>query len=421
MSHFSERLLNVALRSLTLGTRFLLIFFLAKYLDPAAVGYYGLFAAAIGYALYFVGLDFYAYVTREIIRAPNDQRGQMLKGQLFLSSVLYVLLLPIALIFLYYSDWPASLLWWFLPLLLLEHLNQEFFRLMVAMSEQITASVLLFLRQGSWAIVTVFLFYFYPSSRNLNMVLILWAIAGLAAAILAIWKIKQLNMGGWRSQVDWSWIKKGIGISFAFLLATLALRGINTFDRYWIELLGGIDVVAAYVLLIGIAGTLMTFLDAGIFAYAYPALIKHHHNQEHAQARAKVRQVIFQTLIFSVFFAFISWMFLPYLLDWIGKSVYFESIHFYPWLLLATVLNAISMAPHFGLYAYGKDKAIIYSHTASLLVFILVTWLLFESYGPLAVVIGLNFAFAVILVWKSLAYWRACKSFKSCTVITPVV
>lgn len=404
-----ERILNIALRSATLGTRFLFIFFLAKYLDPASVGYYGLFTAAIGYALYFVGLDFYTYVTREILKAPNDQRGQMLKGQAALSGVLYGVLFPFAVIFLSYSGWPGQLPWWFFPLLFLEHFNQELSRLLVALSEQITASIILFVRQGSWAIASVLLLSMHTPSRNLDTVLALWAIAGVAAAAMGIWKLRQLNMAGWRSPVDWPWIKKGIAISCAFLLATLAIRGVNTLDRYWLEALGGIDMVAAYVLLLGVAGTLMTFLDAGVLAYAYPALIQHHHKHEHAQARAKVRQVLWQTAVFSGAFALVSWLLLPYLLRWIGNPVYLESADLYPWLLLATVLNALGMAPHFGLYAKGHDKPIIYSHGASLVFFVAATWLLSDRFGPLAVPLGLNLAFALILVWKSLAYWQACK------------
>ena len=108
------RLLNIALHGATLSTRFLFIFFLAKYLDPALVGYYGLFTATIGYSLYFVGLDFYTYVTREILKTQNSQRGQLLKCQAALSGVLYILFLPIAYsILLPYSGWPNYLFIWF--------------------------------------------------------------------------------------------------------------------------------------------------------------------------------------------------------------------------------------------------------------------------------------------------------------------
>lgn len=418
---YKDQILNIALRTGTLGTRFLFIFFLAKYLDPASVGYFGLFSAAVGYALYLVGLDFYTYATREILKAPIDQRGQMLKGQMALSGILYIFNFPIGLAFLSHSGWPGQLPWWFLPILLLEHLNQELYRLMVAMSKQIAASVILFVRHGSWGLASALLFSFHTPSRNLGTVLSLWAIAGVAAAAMGIFKLKQLNMGGWQRNVDWRWVKKGVAISGAFLVATLALRGVNTFDRYWLEALGGIDMVAAYVLLLGVAGTLMTFLDAGVLAYAYPALIQHHHKHEQTQARARVRVVIVQTAVLSITFTLVSWLLLPFLLRWIGNPIYIESIHLYPWILLATVLNALSMAPHFGLYAQGHDKHIIFSHGTSLVFFIAATWLLSDHFGPMAVPLGLNLAFALILVWKSLAYWQACKASSSLNLTAPAV
>ena len=213
-------------------------------------------------------------------------------------------------------------------------------------------------------------------------------------------------MGGWRNPVDWRWIKKGIAISTAFLLATLALRGFQTIDRYWLEALGGIEMVGVYTLMMGVAGTLMVFLDAGVIAFIYPALITHSHLSEHYAARAKVRQMLFQTLALSVTFGIVSWLLLPYLLEWINKPAYISSIGLYPWILMATVINAASMAPHYALYARGYDKPIIYSHLAALPAFILATWAFSKTHAALAVPIGLNIAFAVILVWKTIAYRR---------------
>lgn len=406
--HYFEKIFNVGLRGATLLARFLFIFFLAKYLTPAMVGYYGLFVAAVGYALYFVGLDFYNYVTREILKAPNDRHGQMLKGQAAMSGALYILLVPIALVFFSQIDWPVQLFWWFFPILFLEHLNQELNRLFVALSLQITASIILFIRQGSWAIASVFLMFYHNPSRNIDTVLALWFFAGLVAALMGVLKLRKLKMGGWQKNVDWQWVKKGLGISGALLVATLALRGINTFDRYWLQALGGIDIVGGYVLLLSIAGTLMTLLDAGIFAYAYPKLIRYHSNGERALAQSSVRQVLWQTVVFSGGFALVSWLVLPYFLRWIGNPVYLNATDLYPWILIATVLNALSMVPHFGLYAQGHDKSIIYSHGASLVIFVLSTWLFSHFFGYIAVLVGINLAFAVIFTWKSWAYWTLC-------------
>ena len=410
MATNSSRFLNISLRSITLGTRFLFIFLLAKYLEPASVGYYGLFTATVGYAIYFVGLDFYTYANREILKTPNNLRGGLLKGQAALSGILYLVLLPFALVFLYQAGWPAYLAWWFLPILLLEHFNQEVSRLLTALSEQIAASVNLFVRQGSWAIAIVALMTLAPSSRNLDAVMALWAFAGVAAAAQGLWILKKMQFGGWRLPINWRWIKNGIAISTAFLVATLALRGFQTIDRYWLESLGGIEMVGAYTLMIGVAGTLMTFLDAGVFAYTYPALITHSHRQEHEAARARVRQMFFQTLALSAAFGIVSWLLLPYLLDWINKPAYLNAIGLYPWLLMAMIINAVGLTPHYALYARGCDKPIICSHIAALPIFAVATWAFSKSYPALAVPIGLNIAFAVILVWKTFAYWQLNKA-----------
>ena len=402
----SERLVNVGLRSATLGTRFLFIFFLAKYLDVDAVGYYGIFTATIGYCLYFVGLDFYIYLTREIIRAPNERRGEMLKGQAALSSALYIIIAPASLFFLTQSTWPGYLVWWFLPILLLEYFNQEVSRLLIALSEQIFASIILFVRQGSWALLAVVLMNWNAESRSLSLVMGLWGGAGLAAAALGLWKIRKLRFGGWENAIDWAWIKRGIAVSSAFLIATLALRGFQTIDRYWLETLAGIEFVGIYILFLGLAGSMLVFLDASIFAYGYPALISYNHSGQNLAARNKVRQMFFQTLSACLLFGALSWLVLPHLLSWIGNPAYLDGLFLYPWIWVGVTLNALGLVPHYGLYGAGRDRPIIYSHLAALPVFALTVLILEHFSSTLAVPMGIIAAFAFILIWKAGAYLR---------------
>lgn len=400
----STRLINIGLRGTTLGIRFLFIFLLAKYLDPASIGYYGIFTATVGYAMYFVGLDFYTYVSREIVKTPANQRGQLLKGQAVLSGLLYVMLLPPCIWLLSQSGWPDFLIWWFLPILLLEHFNQEISRLLIALSEQLVSSIILFIRQGSWAIVVITFMHMDSGSRNLNIVMTLWAAAGVTAACAGTWKLMQLKTSGWHLPTDWRWIKNGIIVSSAFLVATLALRGFQTFDRYWLETLGGIEMVGAYVLLIGIASTLLAFLDAAVFAFAYPGLIQLNHQGNHEDARKQVKTLLIQTLALCAMFALGSWLALPYLLAWIENPLYQQMAHWYPWLLSAVAINAIGMVPHYALYARGVDKPIVYSHIVALITFFGVTALSVGVFGAFAVPVGLNAAFTSILLWKSIAY-----------------
>lgn len=329
----------------------------------------------------------------------------MVKGQIALSALLYVALLPVALFLLQQSGWPTWLLWWFIPILVLEHVNHEIYRLLIALSRQTVASLQLFIRQGSWAVAVVGLMAFFPESRRLDLVMVLWAAAGVLAAGGGTLALLRTGMGGWRLPIDRSWIFTGIRISLAFLVATLALRGIQTIDRYWIEALGGIETVGAYVLFIGIASALMVFLDAGVFAFAYPDLVRQAQAGDYDAMRLRLRQMLFQILVASVAFVLISWLLMPLFLDWIGHSLYRESLELFPWLLGATVLNALGLIPHYALYARRCDRTIILSHLSAIPTFALGGWLLAPHLGLAAVPAGLCFAFFIILIWKSLAWF----------------
>jgi O-antigen/teichoic acid export membrane protein len=400
-----NRFLNLALQFINIGARFLFIFFLAKYLDATMVGFYGIFVATVSYVIYFVGMDYYIYISREIIKRPLTERAILLKGQVILSISLYLVIVPILVLFLNNSNWPGNLVWWFLPILILEHFNQEMSRLLVVLSEPLSSSLVLFIRQGIWSLVMVISMAIEPNYRNLDFVMALWATAGLSAAMFAIWRLRQLEISGWYMPVDWHSLKDGIIVSLAFLVGTVAVRGVLTFDRYWIDLLIGIDAVAAYVVLLGVASTLIILLESAIFSFSYPELIDLNHKGKYQDAQKLVNWLFLQTIVLSILFGITSWLGLPYLLNWIGNPIYNEYIDLYPWLFTAIMFNALSMVPHYALFARGIDKPIIYSHVSAIIFFFIVTWLVSKMTPNLAVPIGLNSSFIIIFVWKIYAYF----------------
>ena len=398
--------MNLAIRAATLGCRFLFIFFLAKLLTPEELGLYGLVTATIAYVLYLVGLDFYTFTTRELVKLDRSRWGSVLKNQAALSVLLYAVVLPLVFLVFVANLLPWSVAKWLFVLIVLEHICQEMSRLFVAVNEQLFASLQLFLRQGSWAIVVTALMLMVAGVRNLDTVFALWLVAGIATVGLGVLKLHRLRVGGWQEAIDWSWIRRGVRVAVPLLLATLALRAISTFDRYWLQELASLQVVGAYVLFVGISGTLLAFLDAGVFAYAYPALIKAFHAQQPAQYWAQMRTMCLHALAVIVGFAVASMLVLPYLLQWIGNPVYLQYQQLFPWLLLAMGLNALGMVPHYALYAQKQDRPIIQSHLWSLVVFVLATALFTLWDSLLAVPAGYACSQLFILFWKSWAYYR---------------
>lgn len=398
------RMLNIALRAATLASRFLLVFFLARFLEPAQLGLYGLLTATVGYSLYLVGLDFYTFTTREILKTDRKEWGGLLKDQAVLSLVLYAIFLPLLGLIFVTELLPWRFAGWFLGLVVLEHINQELGRLLIAISDQLVASVVLFIRQGTWAIAIAALMAVEPATRALDYVLGAWAVAGISAVLTGAYRLKQLDIAGWHRKVDWSWIISGLKVSIPLLAATLALRGVFTLDRYWVQALVNLEMVGVYVLFMGIAGALMAFLDAGVFAFSYPGLIAAYQNNQPGLFSKNIRKLLVQTCALSVAFAIVSGLLLSPLLGWLANPLYVERSHIFPWILIAMMLYAIGMIPHYALYAQGIDRPIIQSHIASLVVFSGATWMI-AKYSPLlAVPLALCAAFALILFWKAWAF-----------------
>lgn len=399
------RLANFSLRGLTLSSRFLLLFLLARILDPAEMGLYGLLAVTIVYALYLVGFDFYIYSTREIIGLDSSRRGALLKSHLSLLAVLYLIFVPMLTLLFWSGRLPWIFAPWFFVLLMLEHLGQEFSRLLVAVSRPFTAGCVLFLRSGIWVIALAAASLFLGSGQvTLPLVLKFWALGGFLACALGIYSVVSMNMGGWRESVDWVWIRRGLKLAIPYLVATLSLRGIYTLDRYWFESLAGMELLAAYVLFIGIAGTLMSFLESGVFVFQYPLLIRYWKETSPMGFRRESRKLLIQVALLGLVFTVAAHIAIPYLLDWLDRDIYRQNSALFPYLMLATVLFALSMIPHYVLYAQGHDRPLIYSHIVALGCFLLATWILSSWHPVMAVPAALCVTFTVVLLWKSAAY-----------------
>lgn len=398
------QLSNIAIRGLTLVSKFLLIFFLARFLEPAELGVYGLLAATVGYSMYLLGFDFYTYSTRELLKRERQEWGALLKSQGALTLILYAIFLPLLSLVFINDLLPMSVIGWFFVLLILEHLNQELGRLLVAVSEQLCASLVLFLRSGVWAVLVTGLMFYNPDMRNLDVVFAAWTLGGVGALLLGTLRVRSMGLSGWRQKVDWAWIIKGLKVALALLVATLAIRGVFTLDRYWFQELTGLKVLGAYVLFMGVSMALMSFLDAGIFAFIYPGLISSYQQADAVSFRRGMHKLLLQTVCVSGAFTVIALMAIGPLLVWLDKPLYSEQQGLFIWILLATVLYAVGMIPHYGLYAQGRDRPIIYSHIASLIIFILATWIFAQYWPHLAVPLGLCVSFLCVLCWKSWSF-----------------
>lgn len=403
----AKRFLNLTLRAATLVSKFALIFMLAKFLEPLEVGLYGLLSATVFYVLMALGFDFYTYATREMILTDRKHWAGMLRDQGVFYGITYTALLPPCLLLFWLGLLPWQLAVWFFPLLALEHLAQELNRLLVAISEPLWASIVLFVRSGAWALAAAAWMWLDPAQRSLEFVLAAWAMGVLAACLLGASRLRELDATSLRRAVDRKWIRQGIRIAFPFVLATLSLRALYTVDRYWLEALGGLEVLAAYVLFVGIANAIMSFLDAAVFTFAYPALIAAAGKSDQSDFDRKMRHLARQTLLVTVGLSIAALLCAGPVIDWLDRPSYAEHFSLLYWTVLSAALSCLSMVPHYGLYARRKDQPIIFSHLASLPIFVAATLASLPLLGMAAVPAAMAVAFLFLLLAKLAAFKRS--------------
>lgn len=402
------RLINVVLRGGTLVCKFMLIFFLARYLTPEEVGFYGLLVATIGYAFFVVGIEFYTFTSRELIgRAPSDWLP-ILRDQWVFFFLSYACFVPLSWVFFDAGFLSMKYYGWFLLLFFLEHTAQEFNRLLVAMGNQFLASIILFLRGGAWAVVVVVIMWVSPRCRNLEFLFISWALGTSLACLLGLNRFLRLDRDLLDRGIDWAWIVRGIKISIPLLVASLAIRGLFTFDRYWVEAAAGLNTLGAYVLFAGIAFSIISFLDAGVIAFLYPRVIAAVKEKNDIKFNSLMKELRVHVVVSTAIMSAVAYLISPYVLQWIGRPVYLESIYLLQWLLLAVALYSLSMIPHVGLYARHKDRTILYSQLAGLLVFVIGCAWGVPVYGVIAVILAMCLAFLVILIWKAYVFKFLC-------------
>lgn len=376
------RILNVGLRGATLASKFVLLFFLVIYLKPADLGLYGLIVTAVAYSGYLLGFEFYNYNVREILGCDNSKRGALIKDQIVLHLLLYLIFIPLLLFIFIFDFLPSNVSVFFFLILILEHLNQEIFRLLVALSMQVEASICLFFRQGLWSLLIVLLMYFNDIFRSVETVFWGWLIGSLISLLIGAFILYKVKLNGWYSKIDWNWIFIGLKVAVPLLIANLALNAISTIERYWFAVLQGAEVLGIYVFYLSLTASLISILDAGVFSFLYPKLVKLANNNNKKDFRFNMSKMLGQTVFVIFIFAVIVLLVVFIVVYFFDKIIYYQYINLLYIALMSISIHALGCAYNYGIYSFKGDLQIFYVNLSSLLVFILSVFLI-SSYSQL--------------------------------------
>jgi len=403
---YKRRLFNILIRVSTMLTRFVFLFILAKIVDIELVASYGLILASVSFFVMLIGADFYIYAQREMLQINKTEWYWVLMQQLYGQLGLYLIFLPFGLLLFFFGVLPWNLVILFFILLTVEHISQEINRILVGMDKQIVASIILFVRKALWMFPVLAFIYFDSSFANIDFIISAWILGCFVSILIGVKNIKSNIIMGTFPSLDFLWIKKGLKSAGIFLVATLCLKALTTFDQYAIEMLGNKELLAVYIVYMTVVFGTFSFLEPAVYSFLYPTIVSSYHHNNQYEFNKAFKELIYSTIIIGFILAVFIFSFTPTLLQWINKEQYIEHLDILYILVVAGFVSNLEYIPHYYLYAAKADMWIVYPKIVSFLIFCINIYLSKNENILETVSYGLLGAYLSILLLQTLGYFQ---------------
>lgn len=409
---YKTSLVNLILRGITLGSKFILVFFMAKILTPDEVGVYGIFTVTVSIALYFLGMDFYVFNTREILSSDDSNHSILIRNQIVFHAIIYAIIMPILLIIFFLEIIPWEYVSIFYLILILEHISQETNRLLITFSRPIAANLTLFFRSGAWAYAIVLLFLFDNEGiHGLITIWIGWTVGILISIVISLYLLSDLKLHLiFKQPINWVWIKKGFFESLPFFGANIAIKIVEFSDRYFIKYFHGDALVGIYTVYNNIANVVVIFVTSGVILILSPKIIKSFQDGEIDKYRHYMRKLTIGTTVSSIIVGLLTAGGIFIVIDLLDNILYSQYLVSYWIRLLSVVIYSLSLIPHYVLYVRRADRKIIISSLIALFVALIMNLILIPKYNLTGASISVLLSFSVLFIMKTMFALRVNKS-----------
>jgi hypothetical protein len=155
---------NLGLRASTLVFRFLLTFYIVKYLGYEAAGIYGLTLGAVGIMPALIGWGLNYFVSRDAVGVPVVEAASKIKTRLVVTTMSLAAATVLSVILAFATGYQLTPIYILIIVLVwLETYALDLHVPMIAMEMALQANILVFIRSALWVPVIVVLGVAQPS------------------------------------------------------------------------------------------------------------------------------------------------------------------------------------------------------------------------------------------------------------------
>jgi O-antigen/teichoic acid export membrane protein len=402
----------MALRSLTLLCRFGLTIYAAKEMALSDLGTYGLLTAAVATTVYVLGFQFYVFNLREIASTESAvQHVRQIRDQIVFHAVLYgvvgVALGLVALLFDGGDEGASKWLCWLPVLAVVEHLSQEGYRVLVALSRGNAANLIFFIRSGAWVCAWIG-WVAWTGRATFDGLCTFWlAGSGLSVVLSGVALARMPWSEAWCTAVDWAWIRRGVRLGVLYSVIVLSYAVGQYVTRYVLDATHGAAAAGVFFFFVSMASPVMTLVEAGPYALLQPKMLRLHSAGLMAEYREQWRTMAIGVVAGAATLIVGTAVLTALYLKWAGRGELVEGRAIFGWVCAAMFLQCAALVPQAHLFALRADKRILVANIVAMGVAVLASALLIHRWGGVGAGMAHTVSAAVFLVMMIVLAWQA--------------
>lgn len=380
--------------------RFVLIFLITKKLSLEFQGTFTLMSTNVAILVMILGYELYTF-TNQILVKDRNQATYIFKNSLVFFMLAYLLILPFGGFLVYLGFLTMDVFWWFVVLVIAEHLSQEMFRIYIAIEETVFANFLYFLRAGLWSwIIALALFMDYISTIELVDIIKFWTFGAFISVLWGISRMPSIKYF-FKEKVDLKWLFGALKFSSSLILSAVLLKVIEYSDRYFIEFYLGKADLGIYAFFFQLSNLVNVIVFTLYISFVYPVIMNRVLDKDSVQyletKKYLNRRIFVLALGFAIFYVFA----IPFLVGYVSNPQLSDNIWLLFLMLISVVLINLSYASHYFLISDKRESNILKITLLATLINLSLNSLLIPFMGLLGAAITLLVTSAFIFVAKN--------------------
>ncbi len=350
-----QPLLLMGIRGISLVSKFVLTLFIARFMGFEVLGFYGLIVSATFIVPAVTSLGIMYMKSRNAVTQTPEEIVEMLYYYGRFIMLIYVALAFIVVPFGYFIGHFLLTTIIFL-VVLFEHINNDFYGLLLNLSRPFVANILHFIRTSVWIFPFMILAFMYPSLQTIEMLLVSWVLGGGVTLFGFFWRKRHWPWGKLKALSPLrGWIKEEFKQSKIVYMDSLASTIKVYLNNFIIAFFLGLELTGVYVFFMQIIGAMSNLIQTGVIQVARPAMVRAYKMQDNLYHFIHIKclkQTIFLAMIMSVLAAILIYPITLYLVDQPAIAEWFPVFWF---LLIAYIIFMCRHANDLLFYSQHRD------------------------------------------------------------------